>query len=68
MSGMALWTHENQIRWANVTNFRIYLSGEMNVFRFNSRDLEMLSRCGFMERICTLEEGRSYLKIFSLAM
>lgn len=63
MSGMALWTHENQIRWANVTNFRIHLSGEMNVFRFNSSDLEM-SRCGFMERICTLKEGRSYLKTF----
>ena len=65
LSGMALWTHENQIRWANVTNFRIYLSGEMNVFRFNSRDLEMLSQCGFMERICTLVEGRSYLMIIS---
>ena len=64
MSGMALWTHENQIRWANVTNFRIHLSGEMNVFRFNFRDLEMLPQCGFMERICALEKGRSYLKTF----
>lgn len=64
MSGMALWTHENQIRWANVTNFRIHLSGEMNVFRFNFTDLEMLPRCGFMERMCALEKGRSYLKTF----
>ena len=67
MSGMAFWTHENQIRWANVTNFRIHLSGEMNVFRFNFRDLEMLPQCGFMERICALEKGRSYLKTFFLA-
>ena len=44
-------------------------SGQMDVFRLKSRDLEMLPQCGFVERICALEEGRSNLKpFFTLAM